>query len=249
MNGHAETQELLAPYALGAVSSAEAGQVRAHLPECDICRNDLARLSEVVSALPLGVEEAKPPPHLKQRILGTARADAAANARFDDAPRSEPMADVPVLSAGSPARSWGRLPTWATAAAAAAVLAILLTWNLQLQTQVNNSRDLSARSVATAPLRSKSGGDVGQITYLAQQHVALVSLRGMAEPGAGRTYELWVLDAHGRATAAGEFLPDGDGSKLLVLAQDIGHKSIAVSEEPACGSAQPTTVPFITGGI
>ncbi|HXA43685.1 MAG TPA: anti-sigma factor [Candidatus Solibacter sp.] len=249
MTGHAETQELLAPYALGAVSTAEADQVREHLPGCEICRMDLARLSEVVSALPLAVDEAQPRARLKQQILGIARGDAAAAARFGEA-------DLPInpgpaihLPGERSARFWRSVPRWGPVAAAAAIAALLLTWNLQLQTQVNNSRDLAARSVATAPMKSRSGGDVGQITYLAQQHVALVSLRGMVAPAGGRTYEVWIVDAHGRATPAGIFLPDGDGSKLLVLTQDIGRKSIAVSEEPAGGSAQPTSLPIISGAI
>ncbi len=249
MTGHAETQELLAPYALGAVSTVEADHVREHLPGCEICRMDLARLSEVVSALPLAVDEAQPPARLKQRILGIARGDAAAAARFGEADLPENPGQAVDLPSGRPVRSWAGIRRWSPIAAAAAIAAVLLTWNLQLQTQVNNSRDLAARSVATAPMKSRSGGEVGQITYLAQQHVALVSLRGMAAPAGGRTYEVWIVDAHGRATPAGVFLPDGDGSKLLVLTQDIGHKSIAVSEEPAGGSAQPTSPPFIRGGI
>lgn len=250
MSDHAEAQELLAPYALGAVSSGEAMHVRSHLPDCGICREDLARLSEVVSALPLAVDEVQPPPRLKQRILGTALADAAAASRFAGAETPDRLAaDIIRLPRDRLRRTWSRVPGWVPVAAAAAAFAILLTWNAQLQTQVNRSREPAAASVAMAPMTSRAGVQVGEITYLAQQRVALVSLHGMAAPAAGRTYELWVLDARGNASAAGTFLPDGDGSKLLVVAQDLAHKSIAVSDEPGGGSPQPTTSPLITGRI
>ena len=46
------------------------------------------------------------------------------------------------------------------------------------------------------------------------------------------------------------FLPDGDGSKLLVLSRPlVGNEQLAVTVEPLRGSLQPTTRPIITGTI
>ena len=247
MTGHEQAQELLAPYALGAVSAAEAYEVRVHLPECPICREDLARLSEVVSALPLAVDEVQPPARLKQQILGSALAGTAAGSRFAGLPTNGGSGDEAGLRA--PRQRPRPRMLWATAAVAATILAILVGWNVQLQLQVNHARDLATNGVATAPLRTRTGAGAGEITYLAQQHLGFVSLHGLATPATGRTYELWVVSADGKATAAGVFLPDGDGSKVIVVAQDIAHHSIAVTDEPGGGSPQPTSAPLITGRV
>jgi anti-sigma-K factor RskA len=248
MNTHRETQELLAPYALGAAAAVEARQVRAHLPECQECRDDLARLSEVVAALPLVVDEAKPPPRLRQRILATARSESAESGKFggaipDDVPPK--VVELPVNSARRALTF--RRSIWAPAAVAAAVVLALLGWNLQLQAQLNNRPGPVAAAVVTAPLKGTHGNVVGQITYLPQQRIALVSLHDLPSPAAGRTYQMWVIDPKGKPQPAGVFTPEGDGTKLLVLTQDIGHKTIAVTEEPLGGSPQPTTSPTITG--
>lgn len=246
MNSHGETQELLAPYALGAVGAVEARQVRAHLPECAECRDDLARLSEVVAALPLVVDEALPPSRLRQRILAAVRSESAASGRFGGATTDDAPAKVLELPTEAARRTPMFRRSFLMPAAAAVVLA-LLGWNLQLQTQLTNRRGQVASAVITAPLKGTHGSVVGEITYLPQQRVALVSFHNLASPGAGRTYEMWVIDAKGKPQPAGVFAPEGDGTKLLVLSQDIGHHTIAVTEEPLGGSPEPTTTPFITG--
>lgn len=244
MSAHTRVEDLLAGYALGAASADEAGMVRAHLPECDECRNDLARLSEAASVLALTVEEVAPPPRLRQRIQAAVR------------PRDTPIgaltADAIELEA-SPRRVWfmPRLrSTWLPAAAAAAIIAGLLAWDVRLQTELSTRPAPVANSgIVTAPMKGAQGSILGTVTLLRQQRVALVGLHNLASPSAGRTLELWVIDRKGKPRPAAIFRPDADGTKLLIVPQNVAGDTLAVTDEPEGGSLLPTTTPFVTGAM
>jgi anti-sigma-K factor RskA len=245
VSAHSQVEDLLAGYALGAASAEEAGMVRAHLPECDECRGDLARLTEAVSVLALTVEEVAPPPRLRQRIQAAVRRrDTPIAALTADAIELEPV----------PRRAWFRpslRSTWLpAAAAAAAIIAGLLAWNVRLQNELSTRHAPPGTSgIVTAPMRGPQGTVLGTVTLLRQQRVALVGLRNLASPSAGRTLELWVIDRQGKPRPAGVFTPDPDGTKLLVVPQDVSGDTLAVTDEPFGGSLLPTTTPFVTGSM
>jgi anti-sigma-K factor RskA len=244
MSAHTQVQDLLAGYALGAASAEEAAMIRAHLPDCDECRRDLARLSEATSVLGLTVEEVAPPPHLRQRI------QAAVGGR--DTPIAALTADAIQLEP-PPGRTWfmPRLrSTWLPAAAAAAIIAGLLAWNVRLQTELSTRpAPVANTGIVTAPMKAPQGTILGTVTLLRRQRVALVGLRNLATPSAGRTFELWVIDRKGKPRPAGVFMPDADGSKLLIVPQDVSGDTLAVTDEPLGGSLLPTTTPFVTGSV
>ena len=54
--------------------------IRAHLPECAECREDLARLSEAAAVLALTVDEVVPPARLRQRIKTAVSGENTLNA-------------------------------------------------------------------------------------------------------------------------------------------------------------------------
>ncbi|MDB4914755.1 MAG: hypothetical protein JWM95_2399 [Gemmatimonadetes bacterium] len=68
-------------------------------------------------------------------------------------------------------------------------------------------------------------------------------------PKAGRTYQLWLVTATEKISA-GTFTPSVNGDAIVhatyVLPKDA-LAAVAVTDEPAAGSPQPTTVPFIVG--
>src|SRR5258708_2927350 len=69
---HAEAEERLAAYALGALEAGEAQAVERHLPACPACREELARSSEVADLLPDALAEVSPlrvHPELDRRVL------------------------------------------------------------------------------------------------------------------------------------------------------------------------------------
>jgi hypothetical protein len=66
----------------------------------------------------------------------------------------------------------------------------------------------------------------------------------------GRTYQLWLVTRDQKKVSAGTFTPSAAGSALMRATYALSPDSlaaIAVTSEPAGGSAQPTTTPFLVG--
>lgn len=236
---HEQVDELIAAYSLGAVDDGEAAMVRRHLPDCSECQGTLLRMTEVVAVLPLSLEEVDPPRELRDRILArVARADAGTSevARVAT-PVPEPMGRLLFLR---------RVPSWAPVAVAAVLLAAMFGWNLSLQNRHGNPTSPAQQ----AALVDNSHSAVGIVTYMKDRQVAFVSFNSLSAPSSGKTYELWVIPAGGKPQAAGVFLPDPDGSKVLVLNRSINHgDTVAVTEEAPGGVAQPTGAPVITAQL
>jgi anti-sigma-K factor RskA len=67
---------------------------------------------------------------------------------------------------------------------------------------------------------------------------------------AGRTYQLWLVTRDQKKVSAGTFEPRPNGSAIVRATYALAPDSlaaIAVTSEPAGGSAQPTTTPFLVG--
>ena len=239
MTLHEEVDELIAGYSLGAVDDAEAALVRRHLPDCPECQRTLLRMTEVVAVLPLSLEEVDPPKALRDRILArVAGADAARPVVAPvEAVEREPMGKLLFLR---------RVPSWAPVAVAAVLLVAMFGWNLSLQNRHSNPTPPAQQ----ASLVDTSHSAVGTVTYMKDRQLAFVSFKALTAPASGKTYELWVIPLGGKPQAAGVFLPDTDGSKVLVLNRLINHGDIvAVTEEAPGGVAQPTGAPVITAQL
>ena len=92
---------------------------------------------------------------------------------------------------------------------------------------------------------------VGQESWL-ESKGALVFIAGGLRPlAAGRTYELWLVPAKGKAPIpAGLFRPDADRGATVVLPPlpaDTQAKLFMVTEEPAQGSTTPS-LPIVMEG-
>ncbi|MDQ6748418.1 MAG: anti-sigma factor, partial [Candidatus Dormibacteraeota bacterium] len=230
-------------YSLGAVSESEAASVRGHLPECSECQATLLRMAEVVAVLPLSLEEVAPPEGLRERLLAEAEGGAA-----------RPVLTASLGNDDPPAPQRGRLlflrqpSRWAPVAAAAMLIVGLVGWNVSLQ---NHPRPPGpAPSTIQATLLDASRSGVGSVTYLKEQHIALVSFHALSSPMPDKNYELWVIPRGGKPQPAGVFLPEPDGTKVLVLNRAIAHgDTIAVTQEAPGGVPQPTGLVEITASI
>lgn len=71
-------------------------------------------------------------------------------------------------------------------------------------------------------------------------------------PQAGRTFQLWVVPKKGSPISAGVFTPDAQG-QVVVVAETAAKieeaAALAISDEPAGGSPQPTTKPIFVGTV
>jgi hypothetical protein len=248
MSEHEELESSVAAWVLGAMEGEEVEMMYTHVEGCAICRETSARLGRTVAALPLDVEEVEPPARLRERILA-----AAAASRDVEAAPARPAAPVkarrrmpkPRVISTAPR---GLMPAYA---AAAAVLFALLIGVV--------AGDLIGRgspappSVARSVLAGHDGlaGAKGTVINLRTDGVALVDFSGLPQPASGKVYEVWLITASGRADAAGVFVPDSNGSKVVLIGQPLaGYTEMAVtSESGPAGTLAPTQQPELYGNL
>jgi anti-sigma-K factor RskA len=124
----------------------------------------------------------------------------------------------------------------AAAAAVAACAAVgLAIWGISLHNRLGNSNAAAIRRVAL------SGGRNAFVVYSGRSAGLVVS--GLTAP-AGRTYEVWVIQGNVKSPAG--LFRGGSGTSYLALDHQVPPGSrVAVTVEPAGGSAQPTTKPVL----
>jgi anti-sigma-K factor RskA len=237
---HDRIEELVAAYALDVCDAEERELVEAHLATCPGCRALARRLSRPVEALPLSVEEVRPPARLRARILAAAAAGQAPEAD-EGAPAR--IVTFPVRARRPPRRfPW----QWAAVAVLTLALAGLGVWNVLLN-QALNSPPAHYAMVGTGTLAGASG----TVTEFRGQDAALVSLTGMPAPPAGKVYQLWLIDTSGRPTSAGTFTPSADGTVRVGVDRPLtGVRTVAVTQEDGpSGARAPTSTPELAGRL
>lgn len=234
--------DTLAAFALDALEPDEAAFVARHLAHCGRCRAEVDALREATAALAESVPDAIPPAGMRERVLARA------------------------LAGHRPARapaSWARL-----ALAASALLVLGLGYLFQGERR--ESQELALRlALADSLLASRDsllerllGVDV-EIATLAATDVApairlywvrdrgelIVAAQRLPPAATGRTYQLWGIGSDGRPVGLGTFNtgPDGRAVVTLAVTGEARYTVGAVTDEPAGGSPQPTTTPFLVG--
>ena len=89
-------------------------------------------------------------------------------------------------------------------------------------------------------------GDVtggGAATAILTDDRALFSATGLPDPGDGKAYQLWIVDAEGAASVG--VLADDAGTVRQVADDFTTGDALAITIEPAAGSTQPTTDPLV----
>jgi len=265
-----DLHHLSGAYAVDALDDAERTSFEQHLAVCADCRAEVSELSATAHSLTALVETA-PPPALRAAVLtGIARvrplpplsADAAqpvppvpaaavpapatevAGVRADD----EPDAGSTVVPIGRHRRRHRRT-AWLAAAAAAAVIAIGgVVWSPWSDGPAAPPSPLAqVTAAADAQLVSSTkNGVTTDVTFSKQLGKAAISVKGLPPAPDGKTYQLWYISAGGTITSAGLFGVDANGSGQALLAGEAtSTDKVAVSVEPAGGSAQPTTDPLV----
>jgi anti-sigma-K factor RskA len=233
--GCAERRDDLAAYALGALTADEAVAFERHLEGCDACRAELRWLMPAVDLIPVSVEQVAPPESLRESLMATVRAEAAA-------------AEPATATALGPERV--REPWWhglrslmMRPAVGMAALILLIAgvgagWLLRGPDTVEPGTNVvRAEPVGTATPVSATlerTGDTGTL------HVqALPPIRN------DEVYEIWVQRA-GVMEPSNTFVLSGDGSAEAAIPGPLsGGQAIYVTREPRGGSPQPTTRPVL----
>lgn len=251
-----------AAYVLGALTEPETREFEAALarsPELLREVDSYRQLSGELAAVAETAEGAVPSASLRARVLERIR-------------DSGPAVAVP----GSPFMRPARTGWLAFAASVVLLLLAVGAWILAMDENSRLRRSLAAADAALdssrmiladreqlletilAPgtrLEILTGtGDVRpeiQLFWNEKQQIAILNATHLAPAPSGRTYQLWFI-RDGKPVPSVTFNTRVDGSALLgeiALPAGPGATVVAVTEEPAGGSPEPTTTPFLVGRL
>ena len=271
MNTQHIAPEDLALYALHALSPEESAAIEDHLRTCDQCRQEVAEYRGDMAALAMSVEQVPLPEGATERFMERVAAFADKPAAIQPQSTSAAATVLP-FEAARKKRLWPTIVPWATAAALAAVCISLGVENKNLSDTVNAESGilttLSAKAahaqqivdVLTSPsaqrvtltLTKHPAEPTGRAVYLPDRGSLLFEANNLKPLDPGKTYELWVIPADGKAPLpAGTFKPDGAGYASVVLPTlppGVGAKAFGVTIEKDGGATTPTMPIILAGG-
>lgn len=259
--------ELVEPYALGALDSEERASLEAHLATgCSACSEALDEARWLVSQLAYLAPDAQPSDMLRGRLLKTVHADVAEDlAKGGSASTSR--AAIPLWMWGAVAASvlFAFYNFYEAQSVRRAIRQTQAALDEQVELQKKSAQELAlARREAiilTDPRSVKIHMPAGQKDFPALQatwHAALgilVSGESLPVPRENRILQLWLIPkaAGAKPIPSLAIRPDADGTFHLLVQSPPGTqgdtKALAVTEEPAGGSLQPTTTPIWVGAV
>ena len=277
MSDRYDWRELAAGYALDALDDSDRRQLEAHLADSATARAEVEELRAIAGLLAHAVPVAEPSPELRDRVLAAVRAvtqPAGEGAPARD--RREPGSDEPAPHelAGRDDRHRGIAPGWLLLAASLLVAVGVGYWSertsrIALQGGLDELRQdladsqqqvaqrdrlidaLSGSDIMTASLAATGAEPSVRVFWNRTQGVAVVTAFNLPPAAADRTYQLWGIDTAGAGTpiSLGTFDTAANQRAAFTVIMPAGatFDVAAVTDEPAGGSAQPTTQPFLVG--
>lgn len=250
MKSSDDARLLSGAYALDAVSQEEARAFEAEMRSSEELRGEIAGLTDTAVVLGLSVRPVDPPPALRARLLDLI--DTTPQLVPEEVPEvppvSAPALRMPSGDHGAPRRpSWRRRPSVLLAMAAVAALlfggGVLVDHALQPPTQavafaqLNQASDLQRTQAAVA------GGGTATVMWSDSLNESAVVLNGVNHPS-GKSLQMWVVTG-ATAKSAGLYSPP-NGERFEIMQGALQPKqAVAITVEPAGGSAQPTTKPIV----
>ena len=244
MSDHEELESNLAAWVLGALDPEEAEVLRAHVEGCASCRETMARLQRAVGAMPLAVDEVAPPARLRARVLAAAAASGGPSVALM---RVRRKLTRPVRR-NALAPLFERLPVYA---AAAAVIVALVAGVVAGELAGRQTAAPNPVARFTLSGHQSLAGAKATVIDLKSDGLALVDFSGLPALGQGRVYEVWLITSGGRADPAAVFVPDTNGSKVVLVNRALqGYAQMAITDEAGPnGSQAPTQSPQLYGGV
>jgi anti-sigma-K factor RskA len=104
-----------------------------------------------------------------------------------------------------------------------------------------------SEDVRTVTLAAQGRPPSARLYWNRQRGVVVVAAFDLPPAPSGRTYQLWGIASGQQPVSLGTFNTDTGGRVAVALAVDpTMHFDVsAITEEPAGGSPQPTTTPFL----
>jgi anti-sigma-K factor RskA len=228
----------LAVYAIDGLEGDERAAVEAHVATCAECQAELAVYQATLS---LTVEDEQPPPWLWDQIAAAARA--------------VPPGPAPVTAAGDRVAPAGYEPPLhfqsrrprrivaALAAAAAVVVALLLAPAIADRVGDDDS-EVVADDLPVGTIAAEDGTPIARVE--ADDNGSFVEFEQATPLTPDQAYQLWSLD--GPQPVSLGVLGTGTEDEVRV-ALPPSTTQVAISEEPATGSPQPTGAIVGTGTL
>ena len=220
-----DVHALSGAYAVDALDDIERAQFERHLVECAECLAEVDSLREGAAML-AEVAPVAPPAALRDRILAE-----VATVR----PLPPQVVEV------RPRRR--RFPALVAAAAAVVTLGVGAPIAYQALSSDTPSVDVSATErvlrAADTEKYVQRFDDGSRATVYRSKALgqAVIVTEGMADPGEGKVYELW-LDHDGEMVAAG-FMPKGPDNTVLLSGDAAAAEGVGITVEPEGGSDEP----------
>lgn len=231
----ADFHHLAAAYALDALDEEEARAFEAFLPTCSICSADVAEFREAAAKLASSTAT-DAPSAVRERVF----------AEISQVRQIAPsLPDSVVDLAERKRRDLPRRRVLAFAAAAVVAVAGFLA-GMQVATTTRN--DPTELLFADDARTTELVGDAGEasVVWSASQDRAVLVADGLAEPGEGNAYELWLIDAEG-PNPTGLFSPQDGSIRLALELQGRAPAAWGITIEPDTGSDVPTGEILLVG--
>jgi anti-sigma-K factor RskA len=285
-----DVRDRAASFVLGALNADEADAVRAHLASCADPHAEMAELGSVLSVLAEVVPVVEPPAALKGRIMAAAAVDleargqgavAAGPAAETATPAGPETASTAAAEAeaeaetGSPAvptafptaaerqeRAADRagIADWAMRIAAVLAIALLGTWGLLLQNQLDSARSYEQNVAAvldvagqpgslTAVLTPEGGDGPAGLAAVASDGTVRIAMRDLPATTGNQVYEAWVIGSDGVPKPLGGFRVGETGIAYFEGGGLPTQEGIvlALTLEPGPGATAPSSTPVSLG--
>jgi len=255
---------MIEAYALGALDAGERSAFEAHLAtDCADCAKAVEEARWLVSQLAYLAPEAEPSDMLKGRLMQTVRAEGQQSAKqIAPVRRGVPVllwVGLAAMLLFSVYTAWNAQQLSNQLRASNQQIAVIRAERQQLEKQVELEKReatiladpasvkiaLSPQDPQAPPLEARWHSQLG----------ILVNGVNVSAPSGNRVLQLWLIPkgGDGKPVPSLTLRPDADGKLVLLVANPpelmAETKALAITEEPAGGSLQPTTAPRWVGGV
>ena len=265
MSEHDQFRELIEGYALGALDASERAALEAHLAVgCPECAKALEEARFLVGQLAYLAPPAEPSDMLKARLMRTVRAEQS-TARPTTAPSrgaSIPYwlwAGVAALLLLSAYSTWDARRLQKEVQEVKARAAAELKHRRQLEQELTEAKheawiltDPSSKKIDIMPNDKEM--PMLQATWHPELGIYITGQK-MPMPKGNKVLQLWLIPKTkgAKPMPSHTFWPDANG-KIREMVDDPPEvmaqtKALAITEEPAGGSQQPTSTPMWVGGV
>jgi anti-sigma factor RsiW len=225
MNEH--PHDALPAFVLGALDTAEATVVSAHLGTCPECRAEAESFRAVVGMLPYAPAPQEPPAHVKRQLFARISADAVPTGAVGDMPRLR------------------SLPRWmgAVTTLSLAISLVLMLVALETRSRIDRQHEMmtlmAMQGTIAQRLKAAPGVHGASATmYMRPGHnQAVLVVYGLKPPAPTSTYQCWLSSPRG-PMLAGTFTVDRNGAAEMLI---NAPQPIDTYTEVMVTAAQPAT--------